>query len=133
MFREVIDGFKRWMTCDDVYSALALTSKTCDRLWAEIESLGSRVRELEAAEKSRTEAIDLVTLNAESIKPVCDDCISMRLEIDALKLRLEALEIAGKSSGGWGGGQTNNTQAVPASDSKPKRGRRKSDVKESVA
>ena len=125
MFKDVIDGFKRWMTHDDVYLILKSTSKTCDRLCAEVKSIDSRIKQLEAAEKSRAEAMDFIASSEESTKPVCDDCISMRLEMDALrsttdemKARLESLEAAGKSG----------------VDAKPKqRRRRKSDAKELVS
>lgn len=124
MFKDVIDGFKRWMTCDEVYSILESTSKACDAFCAKFESLDSKVKQIEAAEKSRAEAMDFIASSAESIKPVCDDCVSMRLEMDALrsaademKARLDALETT------WKGGV----------DYKPKRGRRRSDAKELVA
>jgi hypothetical protein len=129
MFKEVVDGFKRWMTCDEVYSILKSTAKTCDRLCADVKSIDLRIKQLEAAEKSRAEAMDFIASSEESIKPVCDDCVSMRLELDTMKARLEALETAGK--GGGEGGQTNNMCATPATPKQ--RRRRKSDAKEMVA
>lgn len=126
MFKNVVDGFKRWMTCDEVYSVLESTSKTYDALCAEFKSLNSRVSQLEAAEKSCGEALEFIVSSTEEIKPVCDDCVSMRLELDAVKLRLEALEATGKSNGGR---RTKNTQTSTASDSKPKRVRKKSNAK----
>lgn len=119
MFKDVIDGFKRWMTDDEVYLIIKSTSEDCDWLCAEVKSIDSRIKQLEAAEKSRAEAMDFIASSEESIKPVCDDCVSMRLELDTMKTRLEALEIAVKSGD---------------CDFKPKqRGRRKSDAKELVS
>lgn len=133
MIKEVIDGFKRWITHEDFDSLTGLLSRHSSRLNDLTESFDSRLKALEAAEKSRADAMDFISSAEEmDINPVCDDCVSMRLELDALrdtmaemKSRLEAVEAAGKSRGR----RTKNTQTVSAaSDSKPKRGRRKIDA-----
>jgi hypothetical protein len=118
MFNEAVKKFKAWITREDVDSLTRLLSKYSLEIDDFARSLESRVKLLEESEASRGEAIEgMLSCVAEPIKPVCDDCISMRLELDAMRSRLDALEAAGK------GGV----------DSKPKRRRGKSDAKELVA
>jgi chromosome segregation ATPase len=135
MLNEAVKKFKAWIIREDVDSFTLLLSKYSREIDDFVISLESRIKQLEAAEKSRAEAMDFIASSEESIKPVCDDCVSMRLEMNALrsatdemKARLEALETAGK--GGGEGGTVNNMYAAPATPKQ--RRRRKSDAKELV-
>jgi hypothetical protein len=132
MFNEVIKKFKAWITREDVDSLTRLLSKFSLEIDDFANSLESRIKHLEAAEKSRAGAMDFIASSTEEIKPVCDDCISMRLEMDAIKLRLESVENAIKRNGSDSGGGESNVLAGTVSN-KPKRGRRKNDAKELVA
>lgn len=139
MLNDVVKKFKAWVTREDVDSLTRLLSKYSCEIDDFAISLDLRIKQLEAAERSRGEAMDFIASSTEEIKPVCDDCISMRLEMNALrnatdemKARLEAIEVSQKSGSDGSGGQASNVCATPSSG-KPKLRRRKSDAKELVA
>jgi hypothetical protein len=126
MLNEAVKKLKAWIVRENVDSFTLLLSKYSREIDDLAISLESRIKQLEAAEKSRKDALEsMVSIEGVEVDTlVCDDCVSMRLEMNALrsaademKARLDALETAGK------GGV----------DYKPKRGRRKSDAKELVA
>jgi hypothetical protein len=134
MFKDVIERFRWWITCKEVRSATFSLANAFGELSDCVNSLSSRVKLIEAAEKSRKDALESIVC-AEGIEVSalkCDDCISMRLEMDTIKSRLEALEVAKKNGCDGNGGQLNSMYATPASD-KPKLRRRRSDAKKLVA
>lgn len=134
MIKEVTKKLKSWVIREYVDSLTNLLSENLCKIDDLARSLDLRVKQLEDAEKSRAEIMDFVASSAEELNPVCNDCVSMRLELDALRIamdemksRIEAIEAAGKSS--CCGRRTKNTQ-IPstASELKPKRGRRNSNA-----
>lgn len=71
---------------------LVKTSDPVKALQDSLFSINRRILVLEDAEKSRADGMDAIITSIEPGNAVCDECISMRLELDAAKKRLEALE-----------------------------------------
>ena len=90
-----IEKLKSFTVPADVYELLIKTSDSLKALSDSVSSINRRVWTLEDTDKSRKDALESMVftegIEAEAWK--CEDCNLMRLELDGIKKRLEALEL----------------------------------------